>query len=396
MPSAQFTSSVAVNVAFWRRLTEHGSREDRRRLEDERHNLFKAAEFGIGLSSTWRETAELLLELRDLFDHGIYWTEWIPVLEGVIARCSDTDLALKCRLLNLVGFQYRTGRELELASKRLLDAERIAVKLQDKRLLARSHIELSRLLLAQRNHEEAQITALKALAEYEALGSDPRMIGSCYMNIGLSAHARGQLEKAEENLRESVRLFSTANDPVNLARACLDLAIILDASGKSEEALTTYQQAESLLAQTGSELDKTMVQLSLGTLYFRQDRLDLAEAAYLRANSPFLRQSGHQYHQAMAANNLGSVYLVQGHLERAESWLEAAIRLWREAGAGLMLANTLGDMAQVKVTLGQAADATPLYDEAIAISEAYPDDAWGQSMKQQFVEGRAALEGQAE
>jgi tetratricopeptide (TPR) repeat protein len=393
MPSTQFTNSVAANVAFWRRLTDNGSRENRRRLEDDRHNLFKAAEFGIGLSGTWRETAELLLDLRDLFDHGIYWIEWIPVLEGVIARCDAADLVLKCRLLNLVGFQYRTSRELEVASSRLLEAEKIAVNLQEKRLLARSHIELSRLHLAQRDHEEAQITALKALAEYEALGSDPRMIGSCYLNIGLSAHARGQPDKAEENLRESVRLFSTASDPINLARACLDLAIILDASGKSEEALATYQQAESLLAQTGSELDKTMVQLSLGTLYFRQDRLDLAEAAYLQANSLFLRQSGHQYHQAMAANNLGSVYLAQGRLEKAESWLEAAVRLWREAGAGLMLANTLGDMAQVKIAQGHAAIATSLYDEAIAISEAYQNDAWGQSMKQQFVESRAALAG---
>ena len=207
MPSAQFARSVAANVTFWRQHTAERSRAQQNRLYGDRNNLFKAAQFGVGLSDTWRETSELLLALRDLFDHGIYWIEWVPILERVIAKCDAADLALKCRLLNLVRFLYRTSREIEKALICHLEAEQIAVRVGDRTLSARCHLELSRTFLAQRKHEAAECHALEALIQYEALVADPRMVGSCYMNIGLAAHAKGQLEKAEVNLRKSVQLF---------------------------------------------------------------------------------------------------------------------------------------------------------------------------------------------
>jgi tetratricopeptide (TPR) repeat protein len=392
MPSAQFAASVAANVAYWRRFTEQCEPWDRSPLDNERTNLFRAAEFGIGLSMTWRETAELILALRDYFDQGIYWIEWIPVLEGVICSCSVPDLALKCRLLGLVGFLYKTNRQLDLASQRLREAEAIADHLLDIRLLARCHIELSRLHIALRNHHEAECYARRALVEYQQLGGDPRMVGSCYVNIGLAAQALGDMDQAETNMRRAVRLFSTVDDPVNLARTLHNLGVILDACGKSEEALESYLEAVSLLAPTASELDKSVVLLSLGTLYFGQDRLDLAEATYLRANSPFLRQSNHNYQQALAANNLGNVYLAQGRLDQAACWLTAAIRLWRATGARLMLANTLGDMAEVQVHQAQSAAALLLYGEAITICQAYPDDVWARQMLAKFASARARLQ----
>lgn len=391
MPSAQFVDSVIANLSFWRLQTARQRAGDQPLLFNDRRNLYRAAEFGIGLPAVWRETAELLLSLRDLIDQGVFWIEWIPVLEGVIACCQPSDSELRCRLLNLVGFLYRSDRQLDLSLERLLEAEAIANGLQDVQLLARCHIELSRLHVALRNHQQVEVNARRALSEYEALGGDPRMVGSCYVNIGLAAQAQGRVDDGERNMRRAVSLFSTVNDPVNLARALHNLGIFLDATGKSEEALEVYLQAESLLAPTGSELDKTLVLLSLGTLYFRQGRLDLAEATYLRANSPFLRQSNHSYQRALAANNLGNVYLAQGRLDKAECWLAAAIRLWHTACAGLMLANTLGDMAEVKINLGQPAAAVPLFDEAIIITEAYPDDAWARDMHDKFVAARAAL-----
>jgi tetratricopeptide (TPR) repeat protein len=391
MPSAQFIDSVAANVAFWSLRATNQAGPGQSLPHEDRRNLFRAAEFGIGLSATWRETAELLLSLRDVIDQGVYWIEWIPVLEGLIARCEEPDQALKCRLLSLVGFLYQISRQLDLSLERLLEAEAIAGSLLDVRLLARCHIELSRLHIVLRNHQRVDYNARKALAEYQQLGRDPRMVGSCYMNIGLAAQSQGKMDEAEFNMRQAVSLFSTVHDPVNLARALHDLGIILDAVGQSHEALEVYLRAESLLAPTGSELDKTLVLLSLGTLYFRQDRLDLAEASYLKANSPFLRHSNHHYQRALAANNLGNVYLAQGRLDEAECWLAAAIRLWHTACAGLMLANTLGDMAEVKINLGQPAAAVPLFDEAIIITEAYPDDAWARDMHGKFVAARAAL-----
>jgi tetratricopeptide (TPR) repeat protein len=393
MASARFIDSVDANLAYWHLQSASLSPNCRLMLQYDRLNLLRATEYGIALSAVWRETVEPLLSPRDMFDESTFCTEWIPLLEGAISRCEEPDLVLKCRLLNLVGLLYMTNRELDSALERLLDARAIAVSLQDLGLMARCHIELSRLQVALRNHERAERAATKALAEYQQLGGDPRMVASCHMSIGLSAQALGDLDRAEFNMRQSVAHSLAVDDLVNQARALHDLGIILYARGEHAEALKIHLRALSLLDNAGSELDKVMVHLSLGTLYSSQGELDLAEATCLQANSPFLCQSKHTYHQALVASNLSNVYLARGHLGKAVCWLEAAVRLWRAAGAGLNLANTLGDMAQVRIRLGQKLAALAFLEEAPIITEAFRVDAWARILHDQLVEARASLDG---
>ena len=86
----------------------------------------------------------------------------------------------------------------------------------------------------------------------------------------------------------------------------------------------------------------------------------------------------------MAANNLGNVYLARGQLNKAEQLLRNSAALWRKAEAHLNLANTLADLANTLVAQGDSSAADPLYRQALAIVDDYPDDAWAANLRKQL------------
>jgi tetratricopeptide (TPR) repeat protein len=129
----------------------------------------------------------------------------------------------------------------------------------------------------------------------------------------------------------------------------------------------------------------------LGTLYLNLNRLDEAQEAYKRANSPALRHTGNTYLMALAANNLGSAYLEMGRLEEAQRTLNHSILLWRRAGGRLMLANTLGSMGETLLAMEHPGEAVPYLEETIAIAAEFPDDDWGRELLVKYKEMKEKL-----
>jgi tetratricopeptide (TPR) repeat protein len=144
-------------------------------------------------------------------------------------------------------------------------------------------------------------------------------------------------------------------------------------------------------AMKRSKLDKVRVELTLGTLYLNLERLVEAQEAYKRANSPALRRTANTYLMALAANNLGSVYLEMGRLQEAQRTLKDSILLWRRAGGRLMLANTLGSMAETLLAMERPDEALPCLEETIAIAAEFPDDDWGRELLVKYKEMREKL-----
>lgn len=138
-------------------------------------------------------------------------------------------------------------------------------------------------------------------------------------------------------------------------------------------------------------MDKTRLELSLGSLLFNSGCFAEAEAAYLRAYSPYLKRSGLLYFQGLATNNLGNVYLEQGRLGEAEAILGESLAFWRRAQAGLQLANTRGTMAKAYAAQGRMAEAMAAYREAIEGAEAFVDDGWARQIVEEFRKEEAAL-----
>ena len=78
-------------------------------------------------------------------------------------------------------------------------------------------------------------------------------------------------------------------------------------------------------------------------------------------------------------------------LPEAESYLREAIALWRQSGAHLMLANSLGTLAETMAATENYQEARKYYEEALVIAKQYPEDAWSQKMVAEFKQAREDL-----
>ena len=390
-PSSHFTHSVAANVVYWRQRTQELADHNLPALDRDRQNLYRAARFGLHLADTWRETAELILQAFVLVERRGYWGEWIPMLERLLDKCSDDDLALRGRILDHLGLFYRHNRQLGKALLAHQEELQIGMDLQDKWRQGHACINLGSVCCQMRRFDEAQNYILKAQKAFQAINAPLMKQAFVTLEFGLLTKAQEQWSVAEEYFRYSVSLWREVGDPVYLANSLKLLGQVLAAQNKTDEALKAYDEALDALSATENHLDKTRVRNELGILYFNQGQLAEAERLLRQADSSFLRQSGNLFDQAIVSINLGNVYLAQSQLKMAERSFQRSVVLWQTCDEPVQLANSLGGLAEVKTTQGEFEEAKQLYQRAIKLLADYPQDVWGQKLQKKFIEEENSL-----
>lgn len=390
-PDAHFVQSIEAAIAYWQANTRELTEDAMVALDAERQNLLQAVRFGLRMPQLRQEAARLALQLYLLLDRRAHWSEWTSVLEEAAASCSDQDPALQCALRNRLGQLYRRERQLEEAIATHVAAAATARREGDFQAEAESYFHLAEDYRLQRDYERAQQYAEAALEQFRQLGSEQKWIAGTLNTLGILATWRGDLAEAEGWLREAVACWRELQQPTELARALSNLGAVLRNGQQYEEARRCYLQAREYLVGTASELDKITAEIALGGLYFEEGEYVAAEAAFRAADSPYLRRSGHAYYQAYVAQCLGNVFLKQGRLAEAEARLRRSTHLWRRAQDRLMLANTLGTLAEALAEQGRGPEAALFYDEALQILEEYPEDAWARKLHGEFSRQREAL-----
>jgi tetratricopeptide (TPR) repeat protein len=390
-PSRPFRQSIAANIQYWKGRTMRLDDQLIQALAGEKQNLYRAAEFGIHVGETWSDATKLILQCFYFVERRGFWNEWIPLLQDTLARYPGGSPQLKARLNNNLGACYRLERQFDLAIQSHLEEMELASRLEDERLIALAHNNLSKTYYLIHQYDDAEKHGLATISYFENRSEDIHRLAAMLNLLGLISQARGDSDEAESHLLQAVEKFRMADIPLELARAIANLAITLDAKGEHQSALASYQEAAELLAPTNYGVDKARLQLSMGTLFFNLDDLVAATSAYEKANSPYMRREGPTYYQAAIVNNLGNVYLAQERFPEAESYLREAIALWRQSSAHLMLANSLGTLAETMVATENYQDARKYYEEALEIAEQYPEDAWSQKMVAEFKQERDKL-----
>lgn len=390
-PSSDFIQSIEAGIDYWQTRTRHLSPDTIIILDQQCQNLYRLVQFGLKLPQTWEGAATIALQAFDLVEQRGYWQEWILVMEQAIAGCTDENPRLKFRLLNRLGQLHRLNRQLSASINIHQAAKTIAHQLGDEHLLARVYYNLSEAHLRRHEYDEAERYGVEALSIFKNIEGEEKRVSAVLNALGETARFRGDLAVAEKRLSQAVEISRTIGQSIYLVRFLNNLALTLQAAEKFDEALWCLTDAAAVLETITSEFDKTMTQINLGLLHFKQKQWAEAEAAFRRADSSFLQRSGHIYYRALIANNLGNTLLKQKRLTEAETYLRHAIQLWQQASDNLELANTLGSLAEVLVAQRQVDSAIPLYNKAITLLQQFPDDAWARQLLKLFRAQRQAL-----
>ncbi len=374
--SREFANSLAANITYWRGRTSDTGDDNLRIIDQDRANLFRAVEFGLGLPDTYQDTAILIVQCYTFIVQRGYFREWIPIVAKMVSCCSDADLDVKGRLLDQLGIYYRRNRQLDAAAAAHLEEEQIGLLLADDSRIAFARMQLSSVFWRKRQYNKAEEYALSALEGFSRLEDSEEKIAGCLSNLGNIALDRGEHDLAEERFKQSITLYRQLDQPADLAATLKNISRVYEQKGNYDESLLALIEAADILAPTDYEIEKAAVEINIGMSYFRLGELDLAEAAFRRADTPFMRESGPVFNRALTANNMGNIYLAREMWDQAEMILLESVSLWKQARAQLNLANTLSGLAEAHVGKGELDEALQYYEEAIEIVAKNTEDSW--------------------
>jgi tetratricopeptide (TPR) repeat protein len=273
------------------------------------------------------------------------------------------------------------------------------------------------------------IGLLEPLIENPALGPKFRdMLALLHNDLGLSFHHNDDLVKGEQHYREAIKIRANMAEEVEdlatrlfyrqqLALSRTNLAVILNATGRPDEAAEESRQALALLTEVHKEASAHLPGYKRGRLSGFSDSRpvpsDLADAHYQLAHSLFAngksRAAEEEYRQtvefedqsfkewpgevliksflALFRRRYGLILFAAGKRAEAFQQYQQSINLYRELQekSGKKVANSdeyfdsLTGMGDLLVAEGKRKEAAVYYQEARDLAnkrlEKYPEDA---------------------
>lgn len=354
-------------------------------LDPERGELYESVIIGLALPQTCQLAADVALQTFYLAERRGYWPEWVELFEKALNQCHALEHEGKGHLLNRLGELYRHMTRLDAAVAVHKQAESLAQERNNDLALAEARYRLCWDYVETRQYDEAEACGQFALETFTRLGVREDLVTNCYWALGSIARRRGHLAIAQEQLSHAADLARTTQQPTHRARIVNELAKAMEEDKRFDEALAFYDKAAQLLAATASGRDRVQVQLNRGIVFYQQQKWLAAQLAWRQAlNSTYLRQSGEIFLHALLAHNLGNVLLKDSDLLEAEAQFSYARQLRMELQDNLGLANTTGGLAEVNAKQGKQDEAIALFEEALRLLVAYPNDALAQRLRSHF------------
>ncbi|AEY90561.1 regulatory protein [Streptomyces hygroscopicus subsp. jinggangensis 5008] len=212
-----------------------------------------------------------------------------------------------------MGAHARAAQAAELALA-------LAPQAGDPALVARMHRSVARTLLAEGRAAEADASLAKAAELYRRLSLRTEL-ANCHWMRGYVCAQNGELERAEDELRQAYAMLSQTRAALYRSQAAVELADVLHRRGKSGEAA---ELLEGVLGDFSSErgaVHAAGAHRLLGIIAEDARDTEAAEEHYVRALS-LLERAG-------AAGDLADLCRLLGDLFRRTGRVEAALDAYR-------------------------------------------------------------------
>jgi DNA-binding CsgD family transcriptional regulator len=184
--------------------------------------------------------------------------------------------------------------------------------------------------------------------------------------LGIAATLRGDFERAEVLLEESLRLSREADDKVGIADALLFLGNASVDQGLHERAKELWQEGVVLSRELGYTYRLPNFLTSLGYMSLLEGDYERGAALNEQAAALF-RERGFKGGLQWVLDNLGWAALLQGDHDRAETLYEESLTLCKELGDKLVASKSLEGLACVAGIRGEAERAARLSGAAEAL-----------------------------
>ncbi|MEU5523835.1 helix-turn-helix transcriptional regulator [Streptomyces sp. NPDC093250] len=190
----------------------------------------------------------------------------------------------------------------------------------DPALVARMHRSVARTLLAEGRLAEADASLAKAAELYRGLQLRTEL-ANCHWMRGYVYAQNGELERAEQEMREALHMLSTSRAALYSSQLTVELADVLHRRGRSGEAAELLRDVLGGLSPERGAVHAAAAHRLLGIIAEDARRAEEAEEHYVRALS-LLERAG-------AAGDLADLCRLLGDLLRRAGRIEAALDAYR-------------------------------------------------------------------
>lgn len=160
---------------------------------------------------------------------------------------------------------------------------------------------------------------------YDVLSSILNRLGGVY-------YSQGDWERATQMVERALSIREKVGDILGVARSSNNLGILKRNSGDWKSALANYQHGLEILEEIGDTEGMAIAHTNIGNVYIEMGEWEQAEAN-LQQSFNIAQKIANPYEIAQAHLNLGRLYLAQTRLTEAQQHLDAAIILYKQAGA---------------------------------------------------------------
>lgn len=373
-PDSILLKVITANLAYWQGQCLNLTDDEIRVIKHDIPNIICVIKMGLVSKETQNAAAELAHSAFLLIQRTGYWYDWLVLLSYLLGTEPGRMPRFRIKFLNHQGILLRHIWQLDNSIVVHRQALELAVLHHNRQATAELHFQLSEDYRLAKNYQAAEKEALAALDVFNKLDGVEKWTAAVWHTLGLIASAQNRQSEALERLEKAVNQWQLLSEPTELARALNSLGLALQEEREFGQALLCFQQALVELEPTASELDKSRVYNNLGRLNFAFANFVKAEEAFRKADSLALRQSGDYFTRAALLQNLGNSILAQRdeRTAEAERALQQAVVMWRQLDQPLLLANSVGTLAETQALMSNKEDATNNFLIAINILEDLP------------------------
>jgi signal transduction histidine kinase len=194
---------------------------------------------------------------------------------------------------------------------------------------------------------------------FDSVYDNPSGVGRELYQISILMKTLGHYQEAEYNAKRAMNVWRPIpGKENNVGLVAISLGNIYMRQGKADLALDFFQQADSIAGKTGSLSLQADAMNGIGLIYEMQQRYDKAMAMY-RQSLAFGEKNNRNKTIANALNNIGNIYYLQDSLSKSLEWYQRSVQLYEAIGytgkATIALSN-IGSIYAAKGDLQKALD----------------------------------------
>ncbi|MEW6991368.1 tetratricopeptide repeat protein [Colwelliaceae bacterium 6441] len=193
-------------------------------------------------------------------------------------------------------------------------------------------------------------------------------LANTYKRLGIYHYLNGDFELSIVHYHSSLSFIEPSKYPLKRANLYNNIGLAQTALGYNSQAIASYQSAEKIYQQFGTELDKIDIRFNIAGLYLKLERYDTAIKAY--ENVIARREAINDLEGlALSYSDLGIAYKQSGKPEIALEYMEKSLAYFFENNDLFNLSSIYHNLSDVYFELGQHSKSIEFAEKSISISE---------------------------